>query len=100
MMGHYMGEDLTPLSLQDVTSLEQQLELSLCKVRLRKVSTESEQFDQCMFLNVSVILVGANTLVSANSKSCFTGSCLKCATGYAEFVTQRDLCFCFRTIEL
>jgi hypothetical protein len=41
IMSQYMGEDLVPLSLQDVTDLEQQLELSLYKVRLRKVIAES-----------------------------------------------------------
>ncbi|TVU15768.1 hypothetical protein EJB05_39306, partial [Eragrostis curvula] len=39
----YMGEDLTLLSLQDVSNLEQQLEFSLYKVRLRKQELLDQQ---------------------------------------------------------
>ena len=39
IMRQYMGEDLGSLTLQDVSNLEQQIEFSLYKVRLRKVPT-------------------------------------------------------------
>ena len=41
IMRQYMGDDLASLTLQDVSNLEQQIELSLYKVRLRKVKTKT-----------------------------------------------------------
>lgn len=38
IMTQYMGDDLASFSVQDLSNLEQQLEFSLCKVRLRKVT--------------------------------------------------------------
>ncbi|KAK3141522.1 hypothetical protein QOZ80_4BG0334990 [Eleusine coracana subsp. coracana] len=43
IMSQHMGEDLTLLSLQDVTNLEQQLEFSLSRVRLRKQELLDQQ---------------------------------------------------------
>jgi hypothetical protein len=40
IMRQYMGEDLDSLTLQDVSNLEQQIDFSLYKVRLRKVTTQ------------------------------------------------------------
>ena len=40
IMRQYMGEDLGSLTLQDVSNLEQQIDFSLYKVRLRKVTTQ------------------------------------------------------------
>jgi hypothetical protein len=37
IMAQYMGEDLATFSVQDLSNLEQQIEFSLYKVRLRKV---------------------------------------------------------------
>lgn len=38
IMGQYMGEDLASFSVQDLSNLEQQIEFSLYKLRLRKVT--------------------------------------------------------------
>jgi len=38
IMAQYMGEDLASFSVQDLSNLEQQIEFSLYKVRLRKVN--------------------------------------------------------------
>ena len=38
IMAQYMGEDLASFSVQDLSNLEQQIEFSLYKVRLRKVT--------------------------------------------------------------
>jgi len=40
IMGHYMGEDLASFSVEDLSNLEQQMEFSLYKVRLRKVTNK------------------------------------------------------------
>jgi hypothetical protein len=63
IMSQYMGDDLVLLSLQDVTNLEQQLEFSLYKVRLRKVTTKCEQFDHYVPHRVGLVLASANTRV-------------------------------------
>nr|ASZ79962.1 MADS31 [Bambusa multiplex] len=42
-MGQYMGEDLASLTLQGVINLEQQIEFSLYKVRLRKQQLLDQQ---------------------------------------------------------
>jgi hypothetical protein len=38
IMAQYMAEDLASFSVQDLSNLEQQIEFSLYKVRLRKVT--------------------------------------------------------------
>lgn len=38
---HYMGEELDPLSLRELQSLEQQLDTALKRIRTRKVKVES-----------------------------------------------------------
>lgn len=38
---HYMGEELDPLSLRELQSLEQQLDTALKRIRTRKVKLES-----------------------------------------------------------
>jgi hypothetical protein len=38
IMAQYMAEDLASFSAQDLSNLEQQIEFSLYKVRLRKVT--------------------------------------------------------------
>ncbi|VAH50939.1 unnamed protein product [Triticum turgidum subsp. durum] len=43
IMRQYMGEDLGSLTLQDVSNLEQQIEFSLYKVRLRKQQLLDQQ---------------------------------------------------------
>lgn len=43
IMRQYMGEDLASLTLQDVINLEQQIEFSLYKVRLRKQQLLDQQ---------------------------------------------------------
>uniref|UniRef100_A0A0D3G0A1 MADS-box domain-containing protein n=1 Tax=Oryza barthii TaxID=65489 RepID=A0A0D3G0A1_9ORYZ len=43
IMRQYMGDDLASLTLQDVSNLEQQIELSLYKVRLRKQQLLDQQ---------------------------------------------------------
>ncbi|KAJ1272747.1 hypothetical protein BS78_06G226400 [Paspalum vaginatum] len=43
IMGHYMGEDLASFSVQDLSNLEQQIEFSLYKVRLRKQELLGQQ---------------------------------------------------------
>jgi hypothetical protein len=84
IMSQYMGDDLVLLSLQDVTNLEQKLEFSLYKVRLRKVATKCEQFNhyvpRCVGLVWSLLVL--TPVFAANSKSYLTSSCLRCATGY------------------
>lgn len=40
IMRQYMGEDLGSLTLQDVLNLEQQIDFSLYKIRLRKVTNK------------------------------------------------------------
>jgi len=40
IMGHCMGEDLASFSVEDLSNLEQQMEFSLYKVRLRKVTNK------------------------------------------------------------
>lgn len=40
IMGQYMGDDLASFSVQDLSNLEQQMEFSQYKVRLRKVTTK------------------------------------------------------------
>ena len=44
IMAQYMGEDLASFSVQDLSNLEQQIEFSLYKVRLRKVT---RQYQPC-----------------------------------------------------
>ncbi|CAN6276909.1 unnamed protein product [Urochloa humidicola] len=43
IMGQYMGEDLASFSVQDLSNLEQQMEFSLYKVRLRKQELLDQQ---------------------------------------------------------
>ncbi|RLM75118.1 peroxisomal 2,4-dienoyl-CoA reductase-like [Panicum miliaceum] len=43
IMGHYMGEDLASFSVEDLSNLEQQMEFSLYKVRLRKQELLDQQ---------------------------------------------------------
>ncbi|KAL6651365.1 hypothetical protein ACP70R_010290 [Stipagrostis hirtigluma subsp. patula] len=43
IMRQYMGEELTLLSSQDLSNLEQQIEFSLCRVRLRKQQLLDQQ---------------------------------------------------------
>ena len=40
IMKQYVGEDQSSLTLRDVSNLQQQIELSLYKFRLRKVTTQ------------------------------------------------------------
>ncbi|KAG2574680.1 MADS-box transcription factor 31-like [Panicum virgatum] len=43
IMGHYMGEDLASFSVEDLSNLEQQMEFSLYKLRLRKQELLDQQ---------------------------------------------------------
>ncbi|KAF8670321.1 hypothetical protein HU200_050866 [Digitaria exilis] len=43
IMGQYMGDDLASFSVQDLSNLEQQMEFSLYKVRLRKQELLDQQ---------------------------------------------------------
>ncbi|PVH35840.1 hypothetical protein PAHAL_7G290300 [Panicum hallii] len=43
IMGQYMGEDLASFSVEDLSNLEQQMEFSLYKVRLRKQELLDQQ---------------------------------------------------------
>ncbi|GJN01766.1 hypothetical protein PR202_ga19060 [Eleusine coracana subsp. coracana] len=97
IMSQCMGEDLTLLSLQDVTNLEQHLEFSLYKVRLRKQELLDQQLLEmrrrvCMRNSVFFHLL--EHLIS-EQLGC---DCVLCFKFQQEMHVSEDLCLMVRRI--
>ncbi|ONM52440.1 hypothetical protein ZEAMMB73_Zm00001d019189 [Zea mays] len=86
IMAQYMAEDLASFSVQDLSNLEQQIEFSLYKVRLRKFFILKRRRKNSLGRSLTLSANAEHTLCFVSgSKSYSTSSCSRSAKGYATF---------------